>query len=218
MGLIMCGGRREIRWATTEKALALCQPYFSDQELIQGRSSARKRSWTLGPGLEGKCLRLMGFWCVFPANCFLLEEEWLTWTLCFFFLRFQVLSCFSSPFLKASTLPCSRLADIMCTNWDQETESLVEHLVSALQANTLFLAVKVEDTQRKIMESGIAVTSASSLSTCRCILSGPMDWWMSRLLNWSLAQSASTQANSSLILASSGASGVWGSSGLPPAV
>jgi len=34
----------------------------------------------------------------------------------------------------------------------------------------------------KMMESGSAMTSASSLSTCGCIPLGPMDLWVSRLL------------------------------------
>lgn len=67
----------------------------------------------------------------------------------------------------------------------------------------------------KMMESGLAMASTSSLSTCGCIPSGPMDLWMSTLLNQSLTQPLLTQANSSFILTSSGASVVQGSSGEP---
>ena len=59
------------------------------------------------------------------------------------------------------------------------------------------------------------MTFTSSLSTCGCVPSGPMDLWMSRLLNWSLTQSSSTEVNSFLIVTSSGASGIWDSSGQP---
>ncbi|KAK2527796.1 hypothetical protein Q9966_010095 [Columba livia] len=44
----------------------------------------------------------------------------------------------------------------------------------------------------KMMESGPAMTSASSLSTRGCIPSGPMDLWMSRLFNCSLTRSSSS--------------------------
>ena len=47
------------------------------------------------------------------------------------------------------------------------------------------------------MESGSAMTSASSLSTHGCMPSGPMDLWVSSLLKWSLTWSSSTKGRSS---------------------
>ena len=59
------------------------------------------------------------------------------------------------------------------------------------------------------MESGSAMTSASSLSTRGCIPSGPMNLWASRLLKWSLTQSSLTKGRSSFRQAPSLTSRAW---------
>lgn len=51
----------------------------------------------------------------------------------------------------------------------------------------------------KMIESGLAVLSVSSLSTHRCISSGPINLWMPSLLKWSLTWSSSTKGKSSFL-------------------
>ena len=62
-------------------------------------------------------------------------------------------------------------------------------------------------------ESGSAMTSASFLSTCGCITSGPMDLWVCSFLKWSLTQSSSTKGGSSFLQAFSLTPRDWDSQG-----
>lgn len=63
----------------------------------------------------------------------------------------------------------------------------------------------------KIIESGLTITSASSLSTCGFISSGHMDFWMYSLCKYSLTRSFSSTGTSSLLQPLSLVSGTWDS-------
>lgn len=88
---------------------------------------------------------------------------------------------------RRNWLVCSSLAP-PCHSWRQKWHFL-----------SFSLQVPHHHVWSNIIESGLAMTSASSFSASGCIPSWPMDLCMCSLLNYSLTWSSSTKGTSSLL-------------------